>query len=222
MAARATVICILSLAGACGFLISFIALQSGLEAMWVRYALAGVAAYLTFLILVRIWIGLRRSTRNRRGFDALDTIDLPIAKSGSRGADDFSIGGGGRSGGAGASDSWLPAGGRSFTDAPEAFDLSDGWPVGLAIAVLFGGALAVGYVVWIAPVMVAELAIDAAIMSSVYGRLRSSQRARHTSLVRSTWLPATAVILTLIAAGWVMQTLVPGARSIGGFVAGPR
>lgn len=221
---RAAMLLFLSLAGAAGFLASFVALNSGLASMWLRYALAGLVAYLTFLALVGAWIArYRRSRRTRSHLDPGDGLDLLRSNTRGSGPDDFAVGGGGRSGGGGASGSWGPARGSSVADAVSgSMDPDAGWIVALAAGAMLAGVLAVGYIVYIAPVLFAELAVDAALVSTIYGRLRSSDRPRPAGLVRWTWLPAMALILTLAAAGWAMQSIAPEAKSIGGFVAALR
>lgn len=218
MAERATILLILSLAGGAGFLASFIALNLGLAAMWLRYALAGVVAYLTFLLLLRLWARQYRRRTNRDVPDVdFGTVDV---RRGS--GPDFTVGGGGRSGGGGASASWDTPRASFLDGVGSAWDLDEGWPVVLVPAVALGGVLAIFYVIYIAPVLLAELAVDAAMVSAAYGRLRKKDLASRVGVVRRTWLPATALILTLAFAGWVMQLSAPGARSIGGVVAALR
>jgi hypothetical protein len=217
--ARATMLLVLSLAGAAGFLTSYITLNAGLTAMWLRYALAGVAAYLVFLLLMRLWASRHRRLRDR------DIPDLDVGPSGlgrSSGSD-FEVGGGGRSGGAGASGSWGPKGDSTVLDAlPDALDLSDGWIVAIPLILALGGFVAVAYVVYAAPIMLAEIAVDAAMVSAAYGHLRKGDMPRAAGLLRWTWLPASMLVATLALAGWGLQMLAPGAKSIGGVIAAMR
>ena len=84
------------------------------------------------------------------------------------------------------------------------------------LLVLVGMALASCYVVWIAPVLFAELVVDGTLSLLLYRRLRK-QPDRHwlESALRRTWLPflLTAVFFALVA--MAMGRVAPGARSLG-------
>ena len=99
-------------------------------------------------------------------------------------------------------------------------DLDDGWWLLLAAVLLCGGALAVVYVIYIAPVLLAEVALDAALVTTVYRRVRPHD-IQHWSLgvVRRTWVAALVLALCLGGAGAALQQVAPEARSIGGVLA---
>jgi hypothetical protein len=87
----------------------------------------------------------------------------------------------------------------------------------IAAAVLvLGGVLALFYVVYGAPILLAEVALDAALVAGIYRKLRKED-ARHwlTSVLSRTWKPAAVVAGCLSAGGLIMQWAVPGALSIG-------
>ncbi len=71
--------------------------------------------------------------------------------------------------------------------------------------------------IYAAPVLLAEVALDAAIVSTLYRRL-SKQDMSHWALtvVRHTWLPALVLIVFAAIGGWALQKAAPDARSIGG------
>lgn len=205
---RLVLLLILSLAGLGAFACSVVALRLGLEQMWLRYLLATVVGYGLFLLLIRLWIAFHR------GDWRLD--DIPDPSFGSGGGEGHSGFGGGGSGGGGASGDWS-VGDAGLADVP---DLDDAWPVALVIVALAGGALllitTLFYVVNVAPVLFAEVALDAALISSVYRRLRK-QDVRYwlDTAIRHTWQRAAVVAVLMSAAGYLAQWAVPTARTIG-------
>lgn len=92
-----------------GLLVTKLMLIVGVHAMWLRYAIALVAAYLVFLLGVRVWLlyaGFDRRILPSRRSSLVDNVDLPNfggSGGGSGGGGSIFRGGGGRSGGAGAS-----------------------------------------------------------------------------------------------------------------------
>lgn len=100
--------------------------------------------------------------------------------------------------------------------ASAGLDLDDLWWVVVAIILSLGGFVAVLYVVYAAPVLLAEGALDAALVSTVYRRLRREDAGYWAGAVlRRTWLPAVVLIVFVTLLGVVLQRAVPGARSIG-------
>ena len=96
-------------------------------------------------------------------------------------------------------------------------DLDDAWWLLVALVLVLAGAVAVVYVIYIAPVLLAEVALDAALVTTVYRRLRPHD-VQHWSVgvIRRTWLPALVIALCLAGAGAALQQVAPEARSIGG------
>jgi hypothetical protein len=233
---RVTMVVVVAIAGGGAFLFSALTLAAGLHSMPVRYGLAALVGYLAFAGLIRAWIAWQRG-RLEPDFDLLDlNLSIPSGRSGV-GPSLFT---GGRSGGGGASMSWagdgpapvaMPviappppsAGGAAVESvghgASKVFDADDLWPVILAAVLALGAIVAVGFVVVSAPTLLAEVALDAGLMSTVYRRLRR-QDAGHWSgaVLRRTWLPALAVVLITAGAGYALQLAAPEARSIGGVI----
>jgi hypothetical protein len=233
---RITIFVIVAIAGGCAFLFSAVTLWLGLHSMSVRYGLAALVAYLTFTALIRAWIAWQRG-RLEPDLDlpGID-FDLPSAK-----VDVPSLFTGGRSGGGGATASWSalrgeargpvavrvvappPAAGSAMETAgrgvAKAFDADDLWPVVLAAILALGAIVSVGFVVASAPTLLAEVALDAGLMSTVYRRLRR-QDAGHWAgaILRRTWLPALAIVVFAAGAGYALQLAAPEARSIGGVI----
>jgi len=226
---RRDVLLIVTAAGACAFLFAAASLWAGLESMAVRYFFATLIGYLVFVALIRAWIGVQRGrSRPHEWFD-LDpgiSLDGGSSSSPSRVVDLFK---GGRSGGAGGGASWdgdshvvgavaSRSPGRVTTSrgfVPD-LDLDDGWWLAIAVVAAAGALVAVLYVVYAAPLLLAEVALDAAVVSTMYRRLRARDTGDWLGTVfRRTWLPASVVIASLTVAGYAVQQFMPEARSIG-------
>lgn len=227
---------VVSAAGLAGFLTSALLLWSGLRNMPVRYGLACLAGYLTFLALVNWW--LRRTIGGDLAETLVDTataVDVPVdllrvgGRAGKSVAD--TIFQGGRSGGGGATASFgaSPApmpppvplaaagqdGGRGFS-----IDLDDDsvklLPL-LAVAAIIVGLAASVSVIWQAPYLLAEIIVDSMVAGAAYGRLREIKRDWAFGVARRTWKPALAIMAAFVLLGWAGDTLKPGADSISDF-----
>lgn len=219
---------LLLLTGLAGFLTAVALLHLGLTRMALRYPLAIVVAYGVFLILLRLWLGLHRARDERRrttaDFDpsGLDVRLPDLGGGGGAGPGGF---GGGRFGGGGAGGSW---GARLPVAAGEAgqgggggwdldLDVDEGWAVIVAVAAALGALLAVGYVIYAAPALLAEILLDGVLVTGLYRRVRGLER-RHwlRAAVRRTFVPALVVALCFAVAGYALQLAFPEAHSIGG------
>jgi hypothetical protein len=98
-------------------------------------------------------------------------------------------------------------------------DVGEGcfWIIVPIVAVL-GAVAAMFYVVYIAPVLLAEILVDALLLAGLYKRLKGIEP-RHwlRSAVRRTLLPVLIATALFIAAGYLMGRIAPEARSIGEF-----
>jgi hypothetical protein len=219
---------IVALTAAVGFLASFAFLHSGVSSLWLRYPVAIAVAYLAFLFFLWCWLRLRRH-------DVLDGLDIPSP--GSRSGSSYSPEnswepGGGQFGGGGASSSFddntqlaqlssesgssSSAGSSGLSDAAGAFDLEELTFVLLAIAALIGAVWTAIWIVWAAPMLLAELMLDAALATGLYRRLRDVEGNHwlRTAVRRTVW-PFIAVALLFSLAGGSMQIYAPDAKSIG-------
>lgn len=220
---RIQVSLILSLTALAGFLTSFCLLHSGVHAMWARYPLAILIAYGVFLGLLRVWLGWQRSRRR------LD-VDLPVPDfipSGSSDVEGFQLGGGGNFSGGGAGGNWGASVSSFSAEAPSAgpapdasglfdIDLEGFWLIVIAIVALAGGLIATFYIIYIAPVLLAEILVDGALVAGLYKRVKGIER-RHwlRTAVRRTLLPALLVALFLATAGYALHRAVPDAHTMG-------
>lgn len=220
---RAQMAFIVALTGGLGLLASFTMLHGGVDSMAVRYPLALAIAYLFFLFL--IWLWLRTNAE-----DYVDVPDISNLVPGSRtssGAPDFQSGGGGDFGGGGATGSFdvrsaaldeaasTPA--RIVRDSVGAVADADELVIPLvAIALAFGIAMASLYVVYVAPILFAEVLVDGALSYALFRHLRG-QHPQHwlSSTVRRTAIPFVATAVFLTAVGAAMAAYAPGAKSVG-------
>lgn len=234
---------ILAATGAVGFLASFLMLRLGLSWMWLRYALAVLFAYAVFLLLLRLWLFLHIREQlgdpHDLGLDLLPS-DL-VGEAGARAAGGASsFGGGGDFGGGGAGGSWgggvseglgsvpTPSAAGGGGGGGAGGGLLDSLDVGvddegcvfflLALALIVAGTLAALYVVYAAPLLLAEILVEGVLLSGLYRGMKGARRAGGDWLgaaVRRTWLPVLLTLLTFSAAGYLLQRAAPRARSIG-------
>lgn len=219
-------------AGLAGFLTSVTLLHAGVDLMVVRYPLAVVGAYLAFLGLLRLWIAWQRG----EWAPDLDVLTNDPGGPGSSNEVARELAFGGRSGGAGGGGRWAGEA-RAIVGRPSAaprssgassggwsggvdLDLDEAWWLVVAGVLVLGGVLAVAYVIYIAPVLLAEVALDAAVVTTVYRRLKPHD-VQHWSVgvLRQTWRPVLILVLCLAGAGFALQQVAPEARSIGGVLA---
>lgn len=220
---RLQVSLILSLTALAGFLTSFILLRLDVIQMWLRYSVAILVAYGVFLLLLAIWLWLQRRSLDK------DLLDVNVFPEGSSGpGDSLKFGGGGDFGGAGAGGSWqaeapssLSASSTGSGSSSHGFsaldlDLDEGCLIVLAILALIGGIIAALYIVYIAPILLAEILVDGALIAGLYKRVKPIEQ-RHwlRAAVRRTLLPALLAMLFFMIAGFAFQQAVPDARTIG-------
>jgi hypothetical protein len=199
--------------------------------MGARYALAVLGGYLFFLAFVRLWIayqtrnwsfGRRKQERSQRSYDVGD-IDLPdLSALGqlSGALDGGFSGGGGAFGGAGASGSFgdaSPSEGSS-SGVLDGLGSADGEGVAILVAVvaLLGGLLALGFVVYSSPVLLAEVLLDVAVVGALYRKNQRHERGHWAAGVLSrTYKPM--LVLSIFAGifGFAIQSLAPEQHTLG-------
>jgi hypothetical protein len=222
---------ILALAAVGAFLVSASLVALGLGTMGVRYALAVVGGYLFFLAFVRLWIAYqtrdwsfgRKGGGDRSRPSEVGNVDLPdlsaLADLGSAAEGGFS-GGGGAFGGAGASGSFgdaAPSEGSS-SGVLDGLGGADGEGVAIVIAVvaLLGGLLALGFVVYSSPLLLAEVLLDVAIVGALYRRNQRHERGHWAAgVLRRTYKPMLVLAVFAAVFGFAVQSLAPEQRTLG-------
>ena len=227
---------ILSVTGLAGFLASFSLLHLGVSSMWLRYPVAIIVAYCVFLLLLRVWLSLSRP--RDWDFDIVETtIDVvdstEIIDSTGAGAGP-GFGGAGDFAGGGAGGSWGESvatvtskqtvstvtrthrSGSTGSSFDFDLDLDAAWVLVIVIALLVAATSVALYVVYIAPVLLAEIMLDGILMAALYKRVKTIER-RHwlRAALRRTVLPAILVAVFFSIGGYAMQKVAPEARSIG-------
>jgi hypothetical protein len=213
---RFIVTLILAMTAVSAFLTSFVLLRFGVLEMWLRYPIAILAAYCTFLILLAVWLWLQRRTLEP-DLDFLEVVphDLsPAHEHGFGGEGHF--GGGGGSWKSGASSQTVSSGDISAAGNWFDFDFEEGCLVVLAIVAILGGLIASFYVIYIAPALLAEILVDGVLVAGLYRRVKGIER-RHwlRAALRRTALPAFVALVFFTVAAYLLQRAIPDAHTIG-------
>jgi hypothetical protein len=200
---RVQMMLLLSAAGGAGFLASYGLLQLGLDLMALRYPLAVGVAYLVFFLLLRLWLTFQSEPAE----PSLDGLDLAVDVA-DAGLDAMSFG-------SSPPMSVAQPSGPSLDLGVPDFDEGIFLIVIAAVAAVVLGA--VFYVIYLAPLLLAEVLVDGVLLVAFYKRLKRPEP-EHWALcaVRRTWIPAIIVAVTFFFAGVIFQSLAPEARSIGG------
>lgn len=232
---RLQMMLLVALTGGSGLLISFGLLHAGLESMAVRYPLALAGAYLVFLLLVWLWLRTHAQDWVDGGWGDLAS-DVPLGggsapSPGAPSLPPLRSGGGGDFAGGGAhggfddlaasstavADESLGAPMKAAGEVAEA--VGGGDEVGavvLVVVLALGLALASLYVVYIAPVLFAEVLVDGALSYALLRHLRGHDPQHWlSSAVRRTVWPFVITAAVLCAVGAGFAAYAPGATSIG-------
>jgi hypothetical protein len=228
---RLQMVLILALAAVGAFMTSASLVAWGLDEMGLRYALAVVGGYFSFLGFVRLWIayqtrnwsfGRRKAERSDWSGD-IGNVDLPdlsaLGELGS-GVNAAFTGGGGDFGGGGASGSFgdaLPSeeSASAVLDGVGSGD-GEGLAIVLALVALLGGLLALGFVVYSSPIMLAEVLLDVAVVGALYRKNQRHQRSHWAAgVLRRTYKPMLVLAFFAAAFGFAVQSLAPEQHTLG-------
>lgn len=215
--------------GLAGLLMSAVLLRLGVHHMGWRYPVVTLLAYGAFLGLLWLWM----RTRPDDWGDVADGVDvgsdvLDMASAGFR-MRGSSGGGGGSMPSSGSvrspglnlheaepvssSSSSGGSGGLDLGDVADADELA---VVVLVIVAVVALASAGAYIVVQAPTLLAEVALDGAVVGSLYHRLHQAER-QHWA--KSAWQYTRWPLLILVAlmalVGWGLQNAAPGAHTVG-------
>lgn len=212
---------ILLLTGFIGFISSFSLLHLGIDKMWIRYPLAILSAYAAFLLLLRLWLAIQRSQFNADSSGDVDFVETNRnPDSGFGGNADFGGGGAGGSwdGGNVSSNASVTGSGLDGFD----FDLDEIGVLILAIVAIIGGIVASFYIIYIAPILLAEILVDGLLLGGLHRRVRHIEQ-KHwlQTAVYKTFLPAILCALFFMLAGGLLQSIAPEAKSIGEVLRSP-
>jgi hypothetical protein len=222
---RLQMLLLVALTAGAGALASFVLLQTGTTGLALRYGLSVLIAYAVFLGL--LWLWLRTSVS-----EWLDAPDLMPRSSGSRSSVAEDVG----NAAADVADAtlrWRPdiGKGNSRLDAGSSGGDVDGFgvldlaaadeaaiPIALLLLLLVVLAtivLALGSVVWSAPMLFAELLFDGVLAAGLYRRLRRAD-AQHwlQAALRHTFWPFALSLAFVVIAGFALQHYAPDATTL--------
>ncbi len=218
---RVQMVVVVALTGAFGLLASFLLLHLGVDSMAVRYPLALSVAYLFFFALIGMWLRAQSETY----VDALDLVGdfathLPARTDASL-EGDHDVGG--AEGPASFESPSADAGGGldaltgSVGSVVEADELAIPLvAIALATALVTGLVVSAAYVVYVAPVLFAEVLLDGTLSYALFRHLSTQERSFWlTSAVRHTIVPFAATAVFLVVLGATLSAYAPGATSVG-------
>lgn len=209
---RLQIMIILGLTGVSAFLTSMLLLRLGVTQMVVRYPLAIAAAYGIFILLIGVWLWLQS-----RGADMLDVASEILDHNNYRGDGQITSTSGSADLVGMDPPSGSGGGGGSGIDLPDLdLDFGDLFWLVLALVVFIAGLIALFYIVYIAPVLLAEVLVDGLLAAGLYRSVKGAQ-GRHwmMTVLRKTAIPAALVLIFFSIAGFCVQKIEPAATSIG-------
>jgi hypothetical protein len=217
---------ILAATVASGLLVDKAFLHLGLSSMGWRYTLSVLAAYGFFFLTVRMWvwyaagvavtISVPDFTGNGRSMD----IGFPNFGGGAEGEPGFTGFSGGDSGGGGASDLFdaptiSTGGGGGGGGFDLDLDLDEGFWILLVLAVVvIVVACAGGYLIWAAPQILPDVALECAAGAGLVKQLKDQDAGWAGRLLWKTWIPLLLVMAIAFIAGAFIQSTCPGATSV--------
>ena len=210
-----------------GLLATSVLLWNEVGILWIRYSISVIVAYLAFLLLIRLWLWYigRVSRVAVDGTDpATDVAAELLANLDVVAAAPQPLGGGGEFGGAGATSSWSEAAiddGAAAASAPSSdlpgcgIDVDEAAVVVVLAALVFALVAAGLYVIWAAPVILAEAAFEAALAAALARSAKRIDRPGWAGKVwRATALPFVVVLLIAALAGATAQSYCPEATRL--------
>ncbi len=217
---RLQVSIIILLTGLAGFITSFFLLQMGLSAMVIRYPICIAIAYGFFLLFLGIWLWMQRH-QIEPDFDvpAVDiaNVDFNISENSTN-----VFGGGADFAGAGSGSDWgeklsSSAGESSILDGVSVdLDFEEFGLIILAVVAVIGGLLASLYIIYIAPLLLAEILVDGILVTGLYRSVRKIERQSWlNTAVKKTLIAAILAAIFFGIAGFALQSLEPEARTFG-------
>ncbi|MFT3913038.1 MAG: hypothetical protein QM704_02795 [Anaeromyxobacteraceae bacterium] len=224
---RLAMLGMITLTAAVGFLTSVFLLHHGVDRMALRWLLGVLAAYATFLVLLRVWLlvaaGIGPDARFL-GEAAGRTLDAVAEDPG--GAWDLAnhaLRGARGPGGPvdlGLVEVEAPSSGFDLPVPDLDLDL-EGIAFAIVVTVLAAltaTALIVSvWLVWTAPGLLAEVALDATFGGLVYRSIRGRPLVQEpwSAAARATWGPALLVLVMTVSAALVIEQVAPGVHTAG-------
>lgn len=199
---------VLLLTGIAGFFTSALLLRCGFEKMWIRYPLAATAGWLVFLALMRLW-----ATWEKRAVPDSNLDDLAAAHDPGDPQNDVT------DTSAGTIGDWLDLA-KEFVDLPDDLDgCLFGTILLIASGVIFFAFIGIITLIAGAPALIAELFLDAILVTALYKRVRTLDRQWWlTGVINRTIGPFILTAVALMIVGAMLKNYAPEAKSIGGVI----
>lgn len=217
---RLQVSIIILLTGLTGFISSFFLLQLGLSAMAIRYPICIAIAYCFFLLFLGIWLWMRKHNLwpdIDPSIVDISGLNFPAPEKPAQ-----IFGDGGDFAGAGAGDHWGASvssgvGESSILDnVGFDLDLEEFGLIILAAVAIIGGLLASLYIIYIAPLLLAEILVDGVLVTGLYRSVRTIEpQSWVKTAVKKTFVSAILAGIFFGIAGFAIQSLEPEARTLG-------
>lgn len=213
---RLEMILLVIFTGLAGFLSSYWLFKFGFTTMWTRYLISIGVSYMSFIVLLKIWLWNKTTPSTNSNMDNPGEIfDIPYS--------------------AGNSPVHVPSGGGASGD----FDADSGSfgevigavahaeeaaiPLMVIVTILFALLSSVIFVFSLvnsAPILFSELLVDGMLSASLYNRLKGIDRHHwlESAIKRTIW-PFFWVAVTFVIVGVVIQYFMPEAHSLGELLA---
>ncbi len=189
---------VILLTGLVGFGLSYVMLRAGMTSMGIRYPLSIFGAYAAFLGLIRIWVEVER-----RHFDPEDPELLEDLAS-----DEVEYE---QVGTSRQDSSWL-----DWMDFSSGLDGDVGALPLLLIGVIIGLIVLLISAIGGAPLLIAEIFIDAVLAGLLYRRLRIPVNEHWLgTAIRKTWLYVGGAAVLMAIAGFCLDHMAPQSDSLG-------
>jgi hypothetical protein len=207
---------ILLVTGLVGGSVSYGLLHAGVHLMWLRYPVSVLAAYAVMLLLVKMWIEIEQRRFNPEDpalREAIQQVDERDLMTGTNAADrdeaKKTVGGKKQKSG------FQPGDLGGCGDLDGCVDVEGCVPL-LLVGVVLGLVAVLAITLAGAPVLLAEIFLDAFLIGALARKLRAGVRENWLSTaVRKTWKSAAITAVLLGIGGWALQSIAPGAQSIG-------
>ena len=194
---RSMLAIVILLTGLAGFGSSFGLLRSGLHLMSVRYPLSVFGAYGIFLVLIRLWVEVER-----RHFDSeAEEIKSALEKEDGPEPSDIRV----------SDSSWW-----DWLNISPDFGFDEGCLPVILIGAILGLLGLFVSAIDAAPLLIAEVFVDVALVGLLYRRLSAAAREHWLgTAIRKTWLHVLGTALLLSIVGACLDVMAPQSDSMG-------
>ena len=196
---RSILTLVIGLTGMAGFGFSYCLLKWGMTPMWLRYPIAVSGAYAVFLGLIAVWVEFERWR-----FDPNDPELVRAMKNGAEPCASATLR---------KESSWSRC--LDGLDFPTELDVGGCLPV-LLFGLFLGLVVLILAVIGEAPILIAEVFVDAFLTGLLYRRLKTAAAEQWLgTAVRKTWLYVLGTALLLGVAGLCLDRMAPESDSMG-------